>query len=328
MKEANQTYVGIDTSKDTLDVALRPSDRTWQVSYTEDGIRELVGEVGPLQPELVVMEATGGFEALLVSAMVEEGLRVVVVNPRQVRDFARATGKLAKTDSLDAQVLALFAERVHPAIRPLADEALKELRALTARRRQLLEMIAQEKNRLRMASPRVQGQLREHIKWLEQCLKELDEDLTDFIGSSPLWRAKDDLLRSTPGVGPVLSSTLLADLPELGTLNRRQIAALVGVAPLNRDSGTLRGKRTVWGGRAQVRTTLFMATLVSTRFNPVIRTFYQRLCTAGKPKKVALTACMRKLLTILNVMVRYDDHWNPDLFICTPLTAQDGSVCF
>ena len=211
MKEANQTYVGIDISKDTLDVALRPSDRTWQVSYTEDGIRELVGEVGPLQPELVVMEATGGFEALLVSAMVEEGLRVVVVNPRQVRDFARATGKLAKTDSLDAQVLALFAERVHPAIRPLADEALKELRASTARRRQLLEMITQEKNRLRMASPRVQGQLREHIKWLEQCLKELDEDLTDFIGSSPLWRAKDDLLRSTPGVGPVLSSTLLAD---------------------------------------------------------------------------------------------------------------------
>ena len=247
-----------------------------------------------------------------------------MVNPRQVRDFARATGKLAKTDSLDAQVLALFAERVHPAIRPLADEALKELRALTARRRQLLEMITQEKNRLRMASPRVHGQLREHIKWLEQCLKELDEDLTDFIGSSPLWRAKDDLLRSTPGVGPVLSSTLLADLPELGTLNRRQIAALVGVAPLNRDSGTLRGKRTVWGGRAQVRTTLFMATLVSTRFNPVIRTFYQRLCTAGKPKKVALTACMRKLLTILNVMVRYDDHWNPDLFICTPLTAQDS----
>ena len=172
MKEANQTYVGIDISKDTLDVALRPSDRTWQVSYTEDGIRELVGEVGPLQPELVVMEATGGFEALLVSAMVEEGLRVVVVNPRQVRDFARATGKLAKTDSLDAQVLALFAERVHPAIRPLADEALKELRALTARRRQLLEMIAQEKNRLRMASPRVQGQLREHIKWLERCLKD------------------------------------------------------------------------------------------------------------------------------------------------------------
>ena len=324
MKEATEIYVGIDISKETLDVALRPSERTWQVSYTKDGVGELVKELGSLEPELVVLEATGGFEILLVSTMVEEGLPVVVVNPRQVRDFARATGTLAKTDILDAQVLALFADRVRPTIRPLADDALRELRALTARRRQLLEMITQEKNRLRMASPRVQSQLKEHIKWLKQRLKELDKDLANFIGSSPLWQAKEDLLRSTPGVGPVLSSTLLADLPELGILNRREIAALVGVAPMNRDSGTLRGKRTVWGGRAQVRTTLFMATLASTRFNPVIRTFYQHLCSAGKPKKVALTACMRKLLTILNAMLRHNDHWDPDLFLSRPSTAQDS----
>ena len=317
-------YVGIDVSKDTLDVALSPTDRTWQVLYTEDGIGKLVEELVPLEPELVVLEATGGFEALLVSTMVQEGLPVVVVNPRQVRDFARATGTLAKTDTIDARILALFAERVRPTVRPLADDTLRELSALTARRRQLLEMITQEKNRLRLASPRVQGQLREHIKWLGQRLKELDEDLANLIGSTPLWQAKDDLLRSTPGVGPVLSSTLLADLPELGSLNRREIAALVGVAPLSRDSGTLRGKRTVWGGRAQVRTTLYMATLVSTRFNPTIRTFYQRLCAAGKPKKVALTACMRKLLTILNIMVKNYDHWNPDLVIPKPLTAQDS----
>ena len=234
MREVTQSYVGIDVSKETLDVAIRPTDRTWQVPYTEGGIGELVEEVSSLEPELVVLEATGGFETLLVSSMVERGLPVVVVNPRQVRDFARATGTLAKTDTIDAQILALFAERVRPTPRPLADDTLRELRALTARRRQLLGMITQEKNRLRMASPRVQGQLREHIEWLEQRLKELDKDLTDFIGSSPPWRAKDDLLRSTPGVGPVLSSTLLADLPELGTLNRREIAALVGIAPLNR----------------------------------------------------------------------------------------------
>lgn len=260
---------------------------------------------------MVVLEATGGFETLLVSVLGEEGLPVVVVNPRQVRDFAGATGTLAKTDTIDAQILALFAERVRPATRPLADDSLRELRALTARRRQLLEMITQEKNRLRMASARVQGQLREHIKWLEQRLKELDEDLTNFIGSSPLWQAKYDLLRSTPGVGPVLSSTLLADLPELGTFNRREIAALVGVAPFNRDSGTLKGKRTVWGGRAQVRTTLFMATLVSTRFNPTIRTFYQRLWAKGKPKKVALTACMRKF--------PFSTSWSNKIIIGIPI---------
>ena len=324
MRKATEIYVGIDISKESLDVALRPTERTWQITNTQDGIGELVKELGSLGLDLVVLEATGGFETLLVSVLVEEGLPVVVVNPRQVRDFARATGKLAKTDTIDAQILALFAERVRPTPRPLTDDALRELRALTARRRQLLEMITQEKNCLRMASPRVQSQLKEHIKWLEQRLKELDKDLTDFIGSSPLWQAKDDLLRSTPGVGPVLSSTLLADLPELGSLNRREIAALVGMAPFNRDSGAMRGKRTVWGGRAQVRTTLFMATLVSTRFNPVIRTFYQRLCAAGKPKKVTLIASMRKLLTILNAMLRLDLHWNPDLYIAKPLTAQDS----
>ena len=264
-----------------------------------------------LAPQLVVLEATGGVEMTLAGELAASGQHVAVVNPRQVRDFARATGKLAKTDVLDAHVLAHFAEAVRPASRPLPDAGTQELAALVARRRQLVEMITAEKNRLRTAGPRIRPKVQEHIRWLEENLADLDRDLGDFIRSSPVWRDKDQLLQSTPGVGPVLSMTLLSDLPELGTLNRAEIAALVGVAPFNRDSGTLRGKRKVWGGRAQVRAALYMAALVATRFNPVLQTFYQRLCAAGKPKKLALTACMRKLLTILNLMVRQNRHWNP-----------------
>ena len=311
--EQTNCYVGIDVSQATLDVGLSPTNKAWQVPHTEAGIADLVGQLRDVEPSLVVLEATGGFEVLLVSAMAEAGLPVVLINPRQVRDFARATGKLAKTDNLDARVLAQFAERVRPTPRPLADATARELKALLARRRQLLEMITAEKNRLPTASRRVRPQVQEHIHWLVQRLEQLDRDLTDFIRSSPAWRAKDDLLRTTPGVGPVLSFTILADLPELGTLNRREIAALVGVAPFNRDSGTLRGHRKVWGGRTQVRTTLYMATLVATRFNPVVRTFYQRLTATGKPKKLALIACMRKLLTILNSMLAHHTPWNPDL---------------
>ena len=311
MKEKFPLFVGIDVSKDCLDVAVRPTGEAWQVSHDSRGINDLVERLGELAPQLVVLEATGGMEMALAGELAASKLAIAVVNPRHVRDFARAAGKLAKTDALDAQVLAHFAEAMRPASRPLPDDASQELRALMARRRQLVEMITAEKNRLRTAAPRIRPKVQEHIRWLEESLKDLDRDMEDFMRSSPMWRDKDQLLRSTPGVGPVLSMTLLSDLPELGALNRGEIAALVGVAPFNRDSGALRGKRTVWGGRRQVRAALYMAALVATRYNPVLRDFYQRLCEAGKPKKVALTACMRKLLTILNVMVKHNRHWNP-----------------
>ena len=309
--EDSRIFVGIDVSKDRLDVADRPAGEVWQVSYDSRGISDLVERLGELSPYLVVLEATGGLELTLTGELAAVGLPVAVVNPRHVRDFARAAGKLAKTDALDAQVLAHFAEAMQPEPRPLPDASAQEFRAMVTRRRQLLEMITAEKNRFRTATHRVRPQVQGHIRWLEESLEGLDKDLGDLIRSSPLWRAKEKVLRSTPGVGPVLSMTLLSDLPELGVLNRGEIAALVGVAPFNRDSGTLRGKRKVWGGRGQVRAALYMAALVATRYNPVLREFYQRLCAAGKPKKVALTACMRKLLTILNTMVRDHRHWNP-----------------
>ncbi|MDP7588995.1 MAG: IS110 family transposase [Dehalococcoidia bacterium] len=309
--EDSRIFVGIDVSKDRLDVADRPAGEVWQVSYDSRGISDLVERLGELSPYLVVLEATGGLELTLTGELAAVGLPVAVVNPRHVRDFARAAGKLAKTDALDAQVLAHFAEAMQPEPRPLPDASAQEFRAMVTRRRQLVEMITAEKNRFRTATHRVRPQVQGHIRWLEESLEGLDKDLGDLIRSSPLWRAKEKVLRSTPGVGPVLSMTLLSDLPELGVLNRGEIAALVGVAPFNRDSGTLRGKRKVWGGRGQVRAALYMAALVATRYNPVLREFYQRLCAAGKPKKVALTACMRKLLTILNTMVRDHRHWNP-----------------
>ena len=310
MKES-LVFVGIDVSKERLDVAVRPTGEVWQVCHDSLGIGEVMERLETLMPQLVVLEATGGVEMTLAGELAASGLHVAVVNPRQVRNFARATGKLAKTDALDAQVLAHFAEAMRPVSRPLPDSDTRELAALVARRRQLVEMITAEKNRFRTAARRIRPKVEEHIRWLEENLAELDRDLGDFIRSSPIWRDKDELLRSAPGVGPVLSMTLLSGLPELGSLNRGEIAALVGVAPFNRDSGTMRGKRKVWGGRPQVRAALYMAALVATRFNPVLRDFYQRLCMAGKPKKVALTACMRKLLTILNHMVRQNRHWNP-----------------
>lgn len=245
----------------------------------------------------------------LAGALAEAALPVVVVNPRQGRDFAKATGRLAKTDALDARILAHFAEVVRPAPRPLPDATSQELSALLARRRQLIEMLTAENTRLPRAARPVRQGILSHVKWLERQLGKTDEDLARMIRESPLWREKDDLLTSAPGVGPVMSATLLANLPELGSLDRKQIAALVGVAPLNRDSGTLRGTRTIWGGRAQVRATLYMAALVATRRNPVIHAFSQRLLAAGKAKKVALTACMRKLLTMLNAMLTHRTPW-------------------
>ncbi len=311
--EPTPSYVGIDVAKAHLDVAVHPMGEGWRVEHHPEGIARLAEHLAALAPTLVVLEATGGLELPLVAELLSAQLPVVVVNPRQVRDFAKALGKLAKTDTLDARVLAQFGEATKPKLRPLADAQTQELQSLVARRRQLVGMLTAEKNRLHIATPRVQPQLQEHIRWLEQHLEESGKDLRAMIRSTPAWRIKEKILSSAPGVGPVLTFTLVAQMPELGRLNRRQVSALVGVAPFNRDSGALRGRRTVWGGRSSVRAALYMATLVATRFNPVIRAFYQRLLEAGKPKKVALTACMRKLLTILNAMVKHGRLWNPDL---------------
>jgi len=306
-----EVFVGIDVSKKRLDVATHPAQETWACANDGPGIARLVERLEALQPAGVVLEATGGLQLPVVAALVVARLPVTVVNPRQVRDFARATGKLAKTDTLDAGVLARFAAAVRPPLRPLPDAQTQALGSLVARRRQVVEMLTAEKNRLRTAGAPVRPRIQRHLGVLEQELSEIDDDLGRMLGESPLWREREKLLRSVPGVGPTLTSTLMAELPELGALNRRQVAALVGVAPLNRDSGTRRGKRTVWGGRAPVRATLYMAALVATRFNPVIRAFYQRLLGAGKPKKLALTACMRKLLTILKAMLQHQTPWRP-----------------
>ena len=298
-----------------MDIAIRPSGAVWTVAYDGAGIGHLISEFRSLAPSVIVLESTGGLELPVAGALAAESLPVVMVNPRQVRDFAKATGRLAKTDVLDAQVLAHFAEAVRPPVRPLPDsdtqELHQELHSLTARRTQVVEMLVAEKNRLGRASRAVAPRIRAHIQWLEQELVDLDQGLQQTLRRSPVWREQDNLLRSVPGVGPQLSVTLLADLPELGTLGRRQVAALVGVAPMNRDSGNMRGRRTVSGGRARIRAVLYMGTMVASRHNPVIRSFYQRLLAAGKPKKLALTACMRKLLTILNGMVKTGQRWNP-----------------
>ena len=309
--EPPATYVGIDVSKAHLDVAEGSSGARWRVTRDQRGIAELVERLRARDPTLVVLEATGGLEDLPAAALIAAGVGVAVMNPRQVRDFAKSAGKLAKTDALDAGILALYAERMQPEPRPLPDDEAKALEAVVTRRRQLVEMLTAEKNRLGTARPGVQAGIRKHIRWLEEELEQLDQDLRVQLQASPAWREKEELLRSAPGVGPVLATTLLAELPELGALNGKQIAALVGVAPLNRDSGTLRGLRTIWGGRATVRGALYMATLVATRFNPIIRAFYQRLLATGKKKKVALTACMHKLLTILNAMLKHRSPWCP-----------------
>ena len=305
-------YVGIDVAKATLDVATTLVDHPrWQTPNDAAGIVVLVDQLRTLQPALIVLEATGGYETAAVTALAVAGLPAAVVNPRQVRDFAKALGILAKTDRLDAVVLVAFAERVRPTPRPLPDDAHADLLALVARRRQLVEMRTAELNRLATARPKLRRPVREHIAWLDRRITDIDREITRLIEASPLWRTRDHLLQSTPGVGPQTSARLLVSLPELGQLTGREIAALVGVAPLNRDSGTRHGPRTTWGGRAPVRATLYMATLVATRHNPVIRAFYQRLRAAGKPPKVALVACMHKLLIILNAIVKHDTPWAP-----------------
>ena len=306
-------FAGVDVSKARLDVAVTGSDETWSVSNASDGIAQLVERLREIQPELVVMEATGGFEVPAAAALAAAEIPIVIANPRQVRDFAKSTGQLAKTDALDAQMIALFAERVRPQVRPLPDEDTRILDAIVGRRRQIIDMITAEKNRLGFAQPAVRKGINKHIRWLERQLADVDADLDARIRMSPVWHATSDLMLGVKGVGPNLSRTLIAELPELGRLSHKQIAALVGVAPLNRDSGTFRGKRSVWGGRASVRSALYMSILSATKWNPVIRVFYERLRAQGKPPKVAMVPCMRKLLTILNAMVRDGREWDPTI---------------
>ena len=312
---SKDTFVGIDVSKDWLDVATRPATKQLRVANDDAGITEVVSELVEQSVTLVVIEATGGLESCVVASLSVAGIEVAVVNPRQVRDFAKSTGRLAKTDVLDSEVLAHFADAIRPQVRELPDEEAKELSALVARRTQVIQMIVSEKNRLKRTVKPVARRLKAHIAYLESELKDIDSELKQTIRNSPLWKAKEDLLKSVPGIGPVSSTTLISGLPELGRLDRKQIAALVGVAPLNRDSGTFRGRRTVWGGRRRVRAVLYMAALVASRSNPVIKAFYDRLLAAGKAKKVALTACMRKLLTILNSMVRNGTQWDQHRYL-------------
>jgi transposase len=306
----DQIFVGIDVAKDRLDIHVRPSGESFTVARDGEGLAALVDRLKQIAPALVVLEATGGFEITVAAAVGSAGLPLAVVNPRQIRDFARATGKLAKTDSLDAAAIAHFAQAVHPEPRPLPDAQAQELGELVARRRQVIEMITSESNRGRqLQSKRLKKRIERHLDALQKELTEIENDLDESIRGTPIWRESENLLKSVPGVGNATARTLLADLPELGTLGRKQIAALVGVAPFNRDSGTWRGQRTVWGGRAGVRAALYMAALVASRRNPVIAAFYRHLRSAGKPAKVALTACMRKLLVILNAILRDKRPW-------------------
>jgi transposase len=307
---AAPSFIGIDVSKDRLDVHVRPSGQCFAALRDSNGLEQLVRKLRQLAPALIVLEATGGFEVTVAAALAGAHLPIAVVNPRQIRDFARATGRLAKTDALDAQVIALFAERIRPDARPLADADSQALAELVARRRQVVEMIGMETNRLHQGrNPRIQRMLRATLKTLTDQLAELDRDIDNTVRRSPIWRAADNLLTSVPGVGDVTAHTLIADLPELGQLDRRRIAALVGVAPINRDSGQMRGKRTIAGGRSDVRNALYMATLSAIRWNPVISKHYRSLVERGRPKKVALVACMRRLLGILNAILRTKSPW-------------------
>jgi transposase len=319
-------FVGIDVAKAALEVFIGSAGAAFSVANDEAGIRELLRQLTP--PDFVILEATGGLETPVASALATSGIAVAIVNPRQVRDFARATGRLAKTDRLDAEVLARFGEAVRPEARPLANEQAQALEALVTRRRQLIEMLTAEKNRRARAPKVLHRSIDEHIRWLEKRLSGLDAELAELIRDTPLWRERDELLRSVPGVGKVLSSTLLAQLPELGMLNRKQIAALAGLAPFNRDSGKLRGSRCIWGGRAQVRRVLYMATVAGVRSNPAIRTFYLRLRANGKHAKPALIACMRKFLVILNAMLHNKTHWQTPAptFLTSSLSPLLGAV--
>jgi len=306
---STECFVGIDVSKDTLDVCVYPTLDGFRVPNSPDGLDELMKRLQPIESQLIVFEATGGYETLAVSSLAAARLPVVVVNARQVRDFAKSIGQLAKTDVIDAGVIARFASAVRPELRPLKDGPSQELTGLVTRRRQIVDMIVAETNRLKAATRRNRRDIQTHSRWLQKRLKQVDDEIKRDIQNGPLWRTTDHILQSAPGVGPATSAMLISCLPELGQLDRKQIACLTGVAPLNRDSGRYKGRRTIWGGRAQVRALLYMSTLSAIRSNPVIRQFYQRLRDAGKCFKVAIVACMRKLLVILNAMVRNQTKW-------------------
>jgi transposase len=306
---SSEAYIGVDVSKDLLDVKVLPSNKAQQFSNDDPGIKKFITFIKKIDPQLIVLESTGGLEMLAVSSLVEKHLPTVVINPRQIRDFAKATGRLAKTDSIDADTIARFARDIRPEIRPIKDEHTQLLSALNARRRQIVDMLVAEKNRLYSApKPNIKS-IQKHIQYLERTLEDINKDINKTIKKSPTWRENDRILQSFKGVGPVLSATLLCDLPELGTLNRKKIAALVGVAPLNCDSGRFRGRRRIKGGRADVRRKLYMAAVASIRHNPMMKKFYHKLIDAGKPPKLALTACMRKILTILNAMMKNRTYW-------------------
>jgi len=306
-------YVGIDVSKGRLDVAIGAQGEYWDVGNDEKGIVKLVERLKEVQPTLIVLESTGGLEVLVMTELYAAGLAFALVNPGRVREFAKSMGLLAKTDKLDARLLARFAEAVKPSITRLPNEQEQHLSGLVTRRRQLLEMLVAEQNRLNTVRLSLKGKLEEHIRWLQEALAKLDQEIQEYVRQSELWQEKTELMRSVPGVGPVTSSTLLAELPELGKLDRKKIAALVGVAPFNDDSGHRRGKRRVKGGRSSVRNVLYMAALSASKYNPVLRSFYQAMIKRGKEKKVALTACMRKLLTFLNAIIRDSAPWKPGL---------------
>lgn len=312
-KQVIEVFVGIDVSKDTLDIGFGSSREVFQVAYDEAGIAEAIRRIREVSPTLIVLEATGGLETRLASCLIAAGLPVAVVNPRQVRDYAKACGQLAKTDRIDALVLADFARAIRPQVRPLKDQATAELDALLTRRDQLVKMRVQEQLRLGRAAKVQVKSIKRHITWLDKCIAGVDTDLTARLRSSEAWRAKDDLLQGIPGIGPVNSLSMMAKLPELGTLSHKAIAKLVGVAPLPDDSGKHRGKRSIWGGRADVRCVLYMAAVNATRFNPVIKVFAERLKSAGKPPKVVIVACMRKLLIIMNAMIKNNSPWSPKI---------------
>ena len=313
MTGQTSTYVGIDVSKGRLDVAIGEQGLFWNVANDEKGIAQLVERMKEVQPQLIVLESTGGLELPVMAELYACKIPVALVNPGRVREFARSIGLLAKTDKLDARLLARFAEAVRPPVTHMPDEQEQHLIALVTRRRQLIEMLVAEQNRLNTVRLSLRENLEKHIIWLRQALKDLDQEIQEFIQQSPIWKDKQDLLQSVPGVGPVTACTLLAELPELGTLDRKRIAALVGVAPFNDDSGHRRGKRRVKGGRSSVRNVLYMAALSASKFNPILNRFYQSMIKRGKEKKVALIACMRKLLTFLNAILRDQKQWNPSL---------------
>lgn len=305
-----ELFVGIDVAKETLEMHTRPDDIRRSFANDEGGRIDMARSLAEMKPVLVILEASGGYEVPVVEVLALRSLNVAVVNPRQVRDFAKAIGKLAKTDAVDAEVIARFSEVIRPEVRPLKDKDAQQLQALVARRRQLVEMLTEEKNRLFTATSWTRSDIEAHIEWLEECITKVGKDISSSIKKAPLWKEKENLLRTFKGIGPINACTLLARLPELGHLDRKKIAALVGLAPFNRDSGAYRGRRMIFGGRADVRAALYMAARSAVRFNPVIRTFHERLIHAGKAPKVAITACMHKILIILNAMVRTNTPWS------------------